>query len=226
VRRFLAPDLGAPGDVLLLDSAVSHHLLRVTGIAPGEAVVLFDGRGRQARAELMGVRDGIAELRQLDDIEQVGLPSLVLLVGLGKHAAMDTIMRMATELGATTIQPVLAERSVARGDRGPRWQRIAAGAAAQCGRADLPDVRPLVGLAEALSGLPAQLDRRVYAPSSPQEPAPACPCALLLGPEGGLAPAELSLAVDAGFRRDSLGPTVLRADTAVAAALARVRRVS
>ncbi|RME27299.1 MAG: 16S rRNA (uracil(1498)-N(3))-methyltransferase [Deltaproteobacteria bacterium] len=208
----------------MLDPAESHHLLRVTGIAPGEAVVLFDGRGRQARAELVGTRSGRAVLRQLDEVELVRLPPLVLLVGVGKHPAMDTIVRMATELGATTIQPVLVERSVARGDRGPRWRRIAAGAAAQCGRADVPDVRPVVGLTRALADLPADLERRVYTPSAHRQAPPSTPCALLLGPEGGLSPGELSEATAAGFVADSLGPTVLRADTAVAAALARVCR--
>ncbi len=223
MRRFAAPSLPGPGQELLLDPAVSHHLLRVSGIAPGEPVLLFDGAGLEAEAVLLGAEAGQARMRQVSDTRRRAVAQRRLLVALSKHAAMDTIMRMATELGASHIQPFVAERSVARGDRADRWGRITTGAAAQSGRATLPELGPTGALAEVLAALPDGLERRVYVPGSATLAPPQPPCCLLLGPEGGLTDAEVQLALDHGFSAEGLGDTVLRADTAVAAALARAR---
>lgn len=222
MRRFLAPALPGEGGLVRLSPEVSHHLLRVAGIAPGEAVVLFDGEGRQAGAILRGVEAGQALLEQQEVAASIRVDPVHLLVAVCKHAAMDTLLRMATELGATHIQPLHCARSVATGDRGDRWERIAEGAAAQCGRADLPTIGAVLPLAAALAALPEGLTRRVFVPGGPRRGTLAPPCALLLGPEGGLSAAEVDLALAAGFEAEGLGPRILRADTAVAAALARV----
>jgi 16S rRNA (uracil1498-N3)-methyltransferase len=132
-------------------------------------------------------------------------------------------LRMATELGVWRIQPFEAARSVVRGERVARWERIVEAAAAQCGRADLPEVRAACSLAEALRALPPDGERRVLVPGAAGLPPPAPPCVLLVGPEGGLDPREVEAALAEGFQAEGIGSTVLRVDTAVAAALARVR---
>lgn len=218
----MAPGLPGLGELVTLSSEASHHLLRVTGIAPGEAVLLFDGQGQQAPAVLVGAQAGRATLRQTAAAQAVALPEVHLLIGVCKHAAMDTIVRMATELGARRIQPVLASRSVARGDRSARWQRIAESSAAQCGRAELPEVGPTLSLQAAMDTVPADADRRVLVPGAPSGGLWSPPSAILVGPEGGLTQAEVELALSAGFQGEGLGRLVLRADTAVAAALARL----
>ncbi|MCB9779986.1 MAG: 16S rRNA (uracil(1498)-N(3))-methyltransferase [Alphaproteobacteria bacterium] len=222
MRRFPAPTLPGDGQLLILDEAASHHLLRVTGVAPGQAVELFDGSGGRATAVLESSDgQGRARLRQTSPTVVDRRPERWLVLGLPKHAAMDTVVRMATELGVTCIQPVLAARSVAKGHRADRWLRIAESAAAQCGRSDLPELAPICSLADALDRVPARWDRRVLAPCGPAVAAISAPCAVLIGPEGGLTAAEVQQAVAAGFQPEGWGDTVLRVDTAVAVALGR-----
>ncbi len=221
MRRFWSPvPLDDPPERLLLDAGESHHLLRVVGIAPGEAVEVFDGRGHAVRARLLGAREGRAELAVEAPAAVPRRPARWLLAGLSRAAAFDTVVRMATELGATVIQPVLADRSVARGDRRDRWLRIVRAAASQCGRADLPEVRAPVRLAAALAALPVDLPLRLCVPGAERlAPVPG-PAAVATGPEGGWSEAEVALARERGCALVGLGPTVLRADTAAAAALA------
>jgi 16S rRNA (uracil1498-N3)-methyltransferase len=146
-----------------------------------------------------------------------------LLLAQLKGAPFETALRMATELGATHIQPVQAARSVARGDKRDRWGRVVASAVQQCGRTDPPDVRPPLGLAAALAALPAEVAVWWCDPGAPPgDPPGAGPAAVLVGPEGGWTPEETEIARAAGARALSLGRHVLRADTAVAAALARL----
>lgn len=222
MRRFRAPALPEAGGELTLEEASSHHLLRVVGIGKGEVVELFDGEGRRALATLERTAGGRAVM--VAEAASLPAPRLErwLLVALVKHEAFDLILRMATELGATSIVPWLAARSVARGDRQDRWLRILEAATAQCGRADLPELRAPAPLSAALAGLPEGLARRVYTPGGARLPAPAGSAALLLGPEGGLTDLELASALDAGFEAESLGESVLRADTAAAVALGRL----
>lgn len=222
MRRFLADVLPEPGAELCLQRDISHHLLRVTGIAPGEQVELFDGRGRAVVARLVGVDAGLARVRGEADLPQAAPPPLVLLAGLMRQGPFDTTVRMATELGVTELAPVLCRRSVARGERVDRWERIARAAAAQCGRNDVPKVANPCFLRDALSALPAGHHRLVCVPGAPVGLAPAGPLAILLGPEGGLAPDEIELAGDSGFEPFGLGGTVLRGDTAAATAMALV----
>jgi 16S rRNA (uracil1498-N3)-methyltransferase len=223
MRRFRSPALPGPDLELLLDEAASHHLLRVSGIAPGERVEVFDGAGAAATAELVGAQGGRAVLVQRGPVRREAPREIILLIGLSKHAAFDTLLRMATELGVWRIQPFEAARSVVRGERVARWERIVEAAAAQCGRADLPEVRAACSLAEALRALPPDGERRVLVPGAAGLPPPAPPCVLLVGPEGGLDPREVEAALAEGFQAEGIGSTVLRVDTAVAAALARVR---
>lgn len=224
MRRFRAPALAEPGEDLLLDETASHHLLRVTGIGKGERVGLFDGQGRSCLAHLVGVTAGRALLR-VEAWEQAPPSSaLTLLPALIRPAPFETVLRMATELGARHVWPWTAARSVVRGERLDRWQRIAEAAAAQCGRAELPELRLARSLADTLDALPAGIAGRVLVPGAPLLSAPddGGAVALLLGPEGGLTDAEIALAEARGFEPAGLGPRVLRADTAAVAAIARL----
>lgn len=221
MRRFRAPALPLEGGRVLLDPAVSHHLLRVVGIARGERVLLFDGDRAEAEAVLVEVLGGRAALdaarpRRLDHG-----PEVWLLQSLVKHEAFDTIVRMATELGVTRLVPVIAARSVTRGGRLDRWRRVAESAAAQCGRVDLPTLTEPLPLQDALEAVPVDFERRVYTPGAPVQAPPVGATALLLGPEGGLGPEETARATSAGWVAEGIGARVLRADTAAAAALAR-----
>jgi 16S rRNA (uracil1498-N3)-methyltransferase len=161
------------------------------------------------------------------------LRPITVLQALGKGAKMDAIVRDATELGASRIVPVLAERSVRRSaaERHPedRWQRIAVEAARQCGRSTAPAVERIAPLDAALAhyapaehgGIGLCLDPESARPAREAlaELPPAAPVVLLIGPEGGLTGAEMDAAAERGFARVTLGPFVLRTETVCAALL-------
>jgi 16S rRNA (uracil1498-N3)-methyltransferase len=224
MRRFRAPTLPGPGAELLLEAEASHHLLRVTGIGPGEVVELHDGKGAEAEAALLCVEAGRARLQQTGPTRRQELAPLWLLPALLRGPAFDLVLRMGTELGATLIWPVLAERSVARGDRLDRWERVVEAAATQCGRASLPELRPAAPLIEQATASGPRMARRIFQPGAAQQPAEEGALALWLGPEGGWTPAELAQAEALGLCPAGLGPLTLRADTATIVALARSRR--
>ncbi|MDG1481973.1 MAG: RsmE family RNA methyltransferase [Myxococcota bacterium] len=219
MRRFLSLELPRPEQSLALDANVSHHILRVTGIAPGEAITLFDGQGGVCEVVLNGVEAGRALVRWSGTGAAVVLPQRWLLMGLLKRSAFDSVIRMATELGVSAIWPVQLSRSVPQGGRLDRWERIAAAAAGQCGRTDIPEIQPARRLADCLAALPPGTVGRVYVPGAGRRTRCEGPAAALLGAEGGLTPSEIALAAEAGFLPAGLGSLTLRADTAAAAAL-------
>jgi 16S rRNA (uracil1498-N3)-methyltransferase len=220
VRRFLVPGVPPEGELIALDEATSHHLLRVTGIAPGEAVEIFDGAGEAAEAALVKVEEGTAVLnvtRRWSD-EKAKHTTHVLL-GQTRAQVLDSTLRMVTELGVSSIQIVHMARSVAKGDKRERWLRIIASAAAQCGRTVLPDLHDPDSLLGAIQGREGV--RMVMVPGAKAQRPTQGAVHLLVGPEGGITPEELVQVEAAGWSRAGLGSTVLRADTAAVAAVAR-----
>jgi 16S rRNA (uracil1498-N3)-methyltransferase len=127
---------------------------------------------------------------------------------------------MATELGVTEIHGFVAERSVATGLHMERWQKILVGAAGQCGRSAPPVLVAHDKLEGALSALPGGLSRRILVPGAETGTQTTEGVVVLVGPEGGWTRDELELASSAGCVPTGLGEWTLRADTAVAAALA------
>ena len=222
-RRFPSPTLPGPGETVELSEESSHHVLVVLQVPRGEEVVLFDGEGREARGKLVGAPQGLARVEIIEILPPRPPPaSRILISGLPRKPAWETALRMATELGATEIRSFHASRSVVRDLSGvpERWRRIVSSAAGQCGRSDLPDLTHHPDLQDAIDGLP-QGSLQVFVPGTPPAISPPGPAALLLGPEGGLTEEELEIAMAQGFVAAGLGPWTLRADTAVAAALAR-----
>ncbi|TNE88588.1 MAG: 16S rRNA (uracil(1498)-N(3))-methyltransferase [Deltaproteobacteria bacterium] len=219
MRRFFAAPLPREGRVRLGDE-MSHHLLRVVRIAAGEQVELFDGEGLVATATLIADDEGVAEL-ELTEAPRRAAPvhARHLLVGIPKGQAMDLAVRLATEAGATHIHPLLLSRSIAKGDRGDRWERIASSAAQQCGRGDVPEILPLATLEQASERLGA-CARFVAHPGGARGSEVDGPAALLVGPEGGLTDDELRRASALGFARMGLGEWVFRTETACAVGMA------
>ena len=203
---------------MVLDDAVSHHLLKVTLVPRGHRVMLFCGDA-EVEAELVGVEDGRAVLEGRGPARRVASDRrLVLLVGLPRKPAWERILRMGTELGVSEFRPFVARHSVAKGDKVARWSRICEEAARQCGRGSAPSVRA-PDSSGLFDGLPSR--RLVLQPGAPVGAPEAGDMALLIGPEGGLHPDELEQAQAAGFVAAGLGDWVLRSDTAAVAALAR-----
>ena len=218
------------GLVLDLPPGAARHA-QVRRVQPGDALVLFDGRGGewQARVQAMGRQSVQVQVLTHETTDRELPLGVTLAVGMPANERMDWLVEKATELGVSTLQPLHSERSVMRleGDRAERkrehWQAQAVAAAEQCGRTRVPQVRPVRRLAEWLAepGLPAE--RWLLSPQAQQalqRPAAGASVVVLSGPEGGLSATEEAAALAAGFIGVQLGPRVLRAETAPLAVLA------
>ncbi len=234
------------GASLSLRGAEHHYLTRVLRLTHGDHVLLLDGAGAVADAHVTAI-DAQALTVELVRIEQApmaaGLPPLHLLVGILKGERHDWLIEKATELGASRIVNLACTRSVPSlsGDRADkrqvRWLRVAQAAAQQCRRPQVPQISaPLsfrAGLAQCADGPRLLFSegvapplRRIVQPAALRA-ADAADCAalsgsavsLLVGPEGGFTDEEIAEAKAAGFRACSLGPNILRAETAALAAL-------
>ena len=215
-----------------LPAEAAHHATKVLRMAEGDAVMLFDGRGGEWHGRLR--RSGKAMTVVLESYDAVDRESplrITLIQGLPAADKMDWIIQKAVELGVAAIRPVVAKRSVIRlsGERMERrvahWQAVAVAACEQCRRNVVPEVPSLVDLPQFLSEARASDELRlVLAPGADCRLAdlsrPSGPVTLLVGPEGGLEDGEVAAAKSAGFRAVSLGPRVLRTETAGPAALA------
>lgn len=232
MHRFLLPPEACRGDAVTLDEADSHHAARVLRLNAGEVVEVLDGAGTRLRCRLMAVgRKAVTaavEARQAGPAEPF---AVTLALALLKGRAMDYAIQKATELGARVIRPFAAERCVAHVASGEAaaklagWRATAVEACKQCGNPWLPEFRAPVPVAELprMAGggtlLVASLEpgRRRIADALAGRPAAVTVC---LGPEGDFTPGEYAALRSAGAVAVSLGPHVLRADTAAIAALA------
>ena len=215
---------------LRLSPSQQHYLYRVLRLGPGQQFLALDGRGRQWTATLTTVAD-VASLEPI----AAGLPgpgaAMTLVMALPKGNGFDEVVRQATELGVTAIQPVISDRTLAQPNpkKLDRWQRIAAEATEQSERLLLPDLFPPLAWSEYLAQ-PSAGPRwlcvaRGDAPhllAVAQATDPGLPVVVAIGPEGGWTTAEAAAAVAAGFLPVSLGPHILRAVTAPLAALTLV----
>ena len=222
----------AGGAVVALPPGAARHV-QVLRLQPGDGVTLFNGEGGEYEAtiERMGRSDVSVRVGAHHPIEREPARAVHLALGMPANERMDWLVEKAAELGAASIQPLLTERSVLRlsGERAAKkqqhWQAIAAAACEQCGRNRVPPVHAVVTLAEWLGALDGAASNLLL---SPEQDAPALHAAgaaggavrVLSGPEGGLSAAESALALQAGFAPVSLGPRILRAETAPLAALA------
>lgn len=233
LRRIHLPPARLAGGRAELTDEARHYLRDVLRLGPGAAVEVFDGEGGAFQAEVLPGFEALA-LGARRAAPRASA-SVWLLLALAKGEKLELVVQKATELGVARIVPFAAERSVVRleaekgEERARRWRRICEEAARQCGRADLPEVRAPATLAEALAELPPGFTTLVFQPGGASlaelPPSPAGGYAAVIGPEGGLTAAELAACEAAGALRASLGPRVLRAETAaiVAAALLQAR---
>ncbi|MDZ7853903.1 MAG: 16S rRNA (uracil(1498)-N(3))-methyltransferase [Halomonas sp.] len=227
-RILVAADFTVGGDVVLPEGP-ARHVARVLRLAEGAPLRLFDGAGLEARAVIVEA----SRKRVVARVEALapGTGESPLAVHLGqaisKGDRMDYAIQKAVELGVAAITPLYTEHGDVRlrGEREAKklahWQAVAASACEQCGRATLPPVHPPAGLPEWLAGRDEAL-RLVLHPGTTgafaQGEAPAT-AVLLIGPEGGLSKAEVQASLAGGFAPLSLGPRILRTETAPVVAL-------
>ncbi|SEL23604.1 16S rRNA (uracil(1498)-N(3))-methyltransferase [Halomonas daqiaonensis] len=227
-RIHVAADFTVGGDVVLPEGP-ARHVARVLRLVEGAPLRLFDGAGQEARAVIAEAsrKRVVARIEAL--VPGTGESPLAVHLGqaISKGDRMDYAIQKAVELGVAAITPLYTEHGDVRlkGEREAKklahWQAVAASACEQCGRATLPPVHPPAGLADWLTGRDEAL-RLVLHPGSAtvlaEGEAPAT-AALLIGPEGGLSAGEVEAALTGGFAPLSLGPRILRTETAPVVAL-------
>jgi 16S rRNA (uracil1498-N3)-methyltransferase len=230
--RFYCPAPLATGQSLELPPGAARHV-QVLRLQPGAAITLFNGQGGEFEAvvEHMGRSDVRVQVAAYLPVEREAPRKLRLAVGMPANERMDWLVEKATEMGVAGIQPLVAERSVLKlsSERAQKkqahWQGIAIAACEQCGRNRVPVIHEVMDMARWLAmpqGREVRLVLSLAAQARPllEAAAGSAPALVLSGPEGGLAPHEERAALAQGFQPVSLGPRVLRAETAPLAVLA------
>jgi 16S rRNA (uracil1498-N3)-methyltransferase len=230
-RFHLPPDLW---DSATLDESESHHALHVLRLAEGDRITVFDGLGREAQA-LIGARSGPRVGVKISHATKTPPPpcAITLAQAVPKGKNMDLIVQKAVELGAARIAPLLSDRTVVQLDaadiarKREKWRTVALEACKQCGRNHLPEVATPVAPKDFLERLDPlslhlvaslqpgarSIKQALAEYTSNHQEAPRA-VTILVGPEGDFTPAEIALAKTHGCLPVTLGPIILRSETA------------
>jgi 16S rRNA (uracil1498-N3)-methyltransferase len=231
--QFFADPADLGGELAVLHGDEARHAAQVLRLKAGERLLVADGRGRVAEATAVAVsRDEVRAKVTAVRTVPPQRPALTVVVGLVKGGKLDLVVQKLTELGVARVAPALCRRSVVAWDAAKRaaardrWAAIALAAAKQSRRALVPEIAPVAALADQVAAAPPprlvcwEEGGRPLSAALPAE-APAA-LTLVVGPEGGLEAAEVAACRAAGAEPVSLGPLVLRAETAAIATAAAV----
>ena len=223
--RFLAEQIDAAGGTARLPSDEARHLSQVLRLGAGDEIAVFDGAGREFRARVERVSKDGADLRLIEELPAAPEPAvrLTLAQAVIKGEKMDDVVRDATMMGVTAIEPLVTEHMAAhmKAGRAPeRWRRIAIASAKQCRRAVVPGIGPGRAFEEWLAQDRAERRLLLVEPSAAVEGHPVstlegsrpASASLLVGPEGGWSVKEIEMALCAGYVPITLGRRTLRAD--------------
>ncbi|MBA2743433.1 MAG: 16S rRNA (uracil(1498)-N(3))-methyltransferase [Chthoniobacterales bacterium] len=235
MHRFYIPADAWNPAALRLTGSEAHHARNVLRMQPGDKAVVFNGRGREVTVEIIDISGRDLELRKL---HEAAIPQLrcriTLAQAIPKGKNMDLIVQKAVEIGAAAIAPILSDRTIVRIDaaeaaqKQAKWQTVAIEAAKQCGQNWLPEVQTprtpgqffadrhsydlqLIG---SLQSDALHLKQILADYSTAHESSRPASVLMLVGPEGDFTPAELNLARSHGCRPITLGPIILRVETA------------
>ena len=232
-RFYISPESWNPHD-LTLRGGEAHHARDVLRMKAGDRAVLFNGRGREITAEIVDLAKTEVKLRKLTESETAPLRCRITLgQAIPKGKNMDLIVQKAVEIGAAEISPLISERTIVDLDKQEaeqkreKWQQIAIEAAKQCGQNWLPAMHTPQKLKDFFSHQSAH-DLRLIGSLQPdalhlknilaeyRERRGDRPLTVLMmvGPEGDFTPAELALAKSHGCQPITLGPIILRVETA------------
>ena len=232
-RSFLFPEATRGEGFLILDPRESHHLVRVFRARVGESIEVLDGQGQRylGRIELAHSKAVRVSVEHIEVLSAVG-PSVTLLQSMPKGKAMDLILRMATEIGASAVQPVITQQGEVQMEGSrlstklEKWRLTMVEACKQCGLSRVPQLTQPLKLQQWLdtNALPAQELRMVASLESDSRPLLEVmqrhdslqSIVIAVGPEGDFSGEEYAALRQAGFKPVRLGQNVLRAETAAA----------
>jgi 16S rRNA (uracil1498-N3)-methyltransferase len=231
-RVFSAQPLTS-GASIQLDEAGSHYLSKVLRMQAGRELVLFNGEGGEYAGEIAAIskKQVTVALGEFTPDNRESPLQLELAISVSRGERMDWVIQKATELGASRITPLLTERtevklgSERQEKKTGHWRQIVISACEQCQRNILPPLDSPVTLDEWLPQVTAEARFVLHHRDSQRLPTDSKPAsvALLIGPEGGLSETEIEQARAAGFAPLTLGPRVLRTETAPVAAVSLVQ---
>ncbi len=229
MHRFFLPPSEWNSPSPTLDAGESHHALDVLRLDVGERVVVFDGEGGEATGQISGVEGKRAMLKVMPRSKTQALPCAITLAqAVPKGKNMDFIIQKSVELGAARIAPLISDRTIVQLDaaeaekKRDKWRDTALEACKQCGQNRIPEVTQPKSVKAFFEGgerfdlmliASLQPDARKIKTVLAEVSAPRSVC-VLVGPEGDFTPAELSLAKSHGCQPVTLGPIILRTETA------------
>lgn len=226
------------GAEILLPAQAGEHLARVLRLERGHPIILFNGDGRDYRAEISQLAKRAVSARVLDNGQSVDRESplrLTLAQGVARGEKMDLILQKATELGVVRIIPLITGRTEVKLDaertarRLAHWNAVIAGACEQSGRSSLPILEEPVRLAQWAATLDDSCGVRLALDPSgdiaPRSLPDLTTATLVVGPEGGLSEQDLNVLDQADFRGLRLGPRILRTETAGLAAITALQAI-
>jgi 16S rRNA (uracil1498-N3)-methyltransferase len=234
--RFFIDPSQISGSTIVVTGGDLRHIRTVLRKQPGDLLTLLDGRGGEYAVRIRELGKDAVVTAVLDRRErEVKGPAVILGQGIAKADKMDWVVQKATELGVSSIVPLITERTIVKvkdeEKRVSRWLKICREAAMQCGRPDIPAVGRIVPFNDFLQAVNAELPALLLLPweegtvSLKQvlraHPAPR-KIVVLIGPEGGFSRDEAGRAAGKGFQAVSLGPSILRTETAALAVLSMI----
>ncbi|MDX9785691.1 MAG: 16S rRNA (uracil(1498)-N(3))-methyltransferase [Desulfobacterales bacterium] len=231
MRRFFIDPTTAEGDTACLSETDSRHIRSVLRLKPGAPIILFDGAGKEYTARVTDIAQDRVSVSILDRRSCASESPVHITIAQAflKEKKMDTLIRSLTELGINRVIPYFAHRSVPRPEghridaRAERWQKIIRESLKQCRRSHAPEMIAAASYEEVIRlSAPCALKIAFWekavdpVPTSIFSPDPerGKQIFILLGPEGGLTEKEIETATAAGFVTATLGPRILRAETA------------
>jgi len=234
MSRFYVPKDSVKEDRIVITGKEAHHILNVLRFSEGDVVSVFDGTGKEYRCSIRSAsRKGIvADILDTRDLSEKDPVTFVLVQAIPKKEMMDYIVEKATELGVARIIPVITERTIVRPDKArsasklKRWMRIAEQASRQCGRPTIPVVDHPKRFSDAVAliadqalCLIAHLEEGTRPLKETLRGFKGKSVIVFIGPERDFTEGEVRLALSRGALPVSLGPRVLKSDTAGLAAL-------
>ena len=230
MSRFFVPRGSVKGTAITVSGDEAHHIVDVMRLKVSDSVVTFDGLGREytgviTRADKHSL---VIEVKSVRESESASRARVTVIQAIPKREKIEYFIEKATELGVSVVSPVLTARTIPdwsdekKASHVERWRKLAREASKQCGRLDVPEISKITGFRDLMAGITAKkevkliaaLDYRAIPLKTALLDLNGAPVIIAIGPEGDFTPEEIEMAVAQGFRIVSLGPRVLKSDTA------------